>query len=221
MKARIAQRVGRIITGSVHAVVDAIEGVAPEAVMEQAIREVDSAIEEVRHELGCAQAARHNASRRLAERNEEHDKLLDGVTVALEESRNDLAEVAVGRQLDIEAQIPVIEETITDSIERETELESYIAALNGKRREMQKELDDFRLLNRKAESGAPANGDTPNPAAEQKVANAAGAFERVLSRHGISVTDSGAASSAQLAELESLSRSNRIKERLAEIQAAS
>ena len=41
----IAQRVGRLVSGGFNALVDAVENTAPETVMEQAIREIDSAIE--------------------------------------------------------------------------------------------------------------------------------------------------------------------------------
>ena len=40
MKERLIKRVGRIISGSFNAVVDAIENAAPETVMEQALREM-------------------------------------------------------------------------------------------------------------------------------------------------------------------------------------
>ena len=42
-------RVGRVIAGSVHALIDRIEDKAPEAMMEQSIREADSVIHTVRY----------------------------------------------------------------------------------------------------------------------------------------------------------------------------
>src|SRR5262245_18369637 len=47
----IASRVTRVIGGSVHALLDAVEDAAPEGTMAQAIREVDQAVDEVRGEL--------------------------------------------------------------------------------------------------------------------------------------------------------------------------
>ncbi len=52
MKESITGRVGRIVSSSVNALVDAIENVAPAMVMEEAIREVDAVLDEVRAELG-------------------------------------------------------------------------------------------------------------------------------------------------------------------------
>ena len=40
----IASRVTRVVGGSVHALLDAVENAAPESTMAQAIREVDQAI---------------------------------------------------------------------------------------------------------------------------------------------------------------------------------
>lgn len=220
MKTRIAKRVGRIISGSLHALVDAIEGSAPELVMEQSIREVIEAIDEVREELGRIVASKHIANRRLSQKNSEHEELSEKIQTALEEEREDLAEVAVGRQLDIEAQIPVLEETIIDCSEKEKELEGYISALHAKKREMEEELHTFRVSKETVEGmkGSIESGITKSSCSvEKKVSEAASAFDRVLSRYTKQKLGSfsGKECSLQLVELEELSRKNRIHERLA------
>lgn len=48
MKESITTRVGRIISGSVNALVDAFENAAPEMVMEEAMREIDSADDSIK-----------------------------------------------------------------------------------------------------------------------------------------------------------------------------
>ena len=53
----IASRVTRVVSGSVHALLDAVESAAPEATMAQAIREVDRVIDDVRAELGRVEAS--------------------------------------------------------------------------------------------------------------------------------------------------------------------
>lgn len=62
MTESIASRVGRIISGTVNQLVDAAESAAPEAVLEQALREVDQAIQDVRAELGKVEAQIHLAT---------------------------------------------------------------------------------------------------------------------------------------------------------------
>lgn len=218
MKTKIAKRVGRIISGSLHAVVDALEGSAPELVMEQAIREIAESIDEVRDELGRVTASKYMASRRLIQKNTEHENLSLQIQTALLERREDLAEVGVGKQLDIEVQIPVLEETILDCSEKEKELEGYIAALKAKKREMEEELHAFLKSKETAERmfGLTDCGGR-SMSVDKKVNEAASAFDRVLSRYTKQSPScfAGRECSSQMAELEELSRKNRIKERLA------
>lgn len=220
MTNRLASRVGRIISGSMHALIDALEGSTPEIVMEQAIREIDLAIDDVRLELGKAAAAKHLASRRLSQKNTEHEDLSIKSQEALALGREDLVEAAIGRQLDIEAQIPVLEETISDCAEEEKELEGYIAALQAKRREMEDELGAFRKEKQVQESNAPTSLSKGTSKVEKKVQEASSAFERVLARYtNQRLKDTGRKSSSkELAELEELSRKNRILERLTMIK---
>ncbi len=76
-------RVGRVIAGSVHALLDKIEDQAPEAMMEQSIREADSVIDEVRHELGLLSANRHLSQQQHATLNGHHATLAAQIDEAL------------------------------------------------------------------------------------------------------------------------------------------
>src|SRR5262245_54886193 len=154
MAESIGSRVGRIISGSVHALIDAVENAAPEIVMEEAIREVDEAIDEVRAELGRAAANKHLASSRLMEENRKHEELSANIETAVRDKRDDLATAAISRQFDIEAQIPVLETTISECQAREKELEGYIAALQAKKREMQDALRQYVASRQTAASSA-------------------------------------------------------------------
>lgn len=217
MAESLSRRVGRIISGTVNSVVDSVENMTPDVVMEQAIREVDSAIDEVRTELGRVIAARHLASDRLANESKRHEDLSEKIRVALAEGREDLAEAAIAKLMDIEAQIPVIESSISESKERGTELERYVEALKARRREMRDELKAFRAA---AEESTRSEGDSPSGSTDRAAAavdRAGDAFERVMSSNiGLSSGDPVDAETAKkLAELDDLARENRIKERLA------
>ena len=83
----ITARVGRIISGGVNQLIDAVENVAPETVMEQAVREVDSAIDDVRTELGKTVANKHLATRRLADAGAKHEDLAGKIELAIKEGR--------------------------------------------------------------------------------------------------------------------------------------
>ena len=63
--------------------------------MEQTVREIDGAIDDVRTELGKSNAAKHLANKRLGEKNAQHGALGDKIEVALGEDRDDLAEAAI------------------------------------------------------------------------------------------------------------------------------
>ena len=220
MREKLTGRVGRIITGSFHALVDAVESAAPEVVMEQALREIDGAIEEVRAELATVIANKHLANTRLGQVNARIEDLVEKIELAVTENRDDLAEAAISRQLDIEAQVPVLENQITDLGSEEKELESYIAALQGKKREMKEELLYYK---NSMKEGAPAEiGSAAGRAGvESRVSQAESAFDRVLGNATGMSSDSlstDKASAAALNELEDLARRNRVQERLAAIK---
>lgn len=224
MTSHIAKRVGSIISGSLHAIMDAIEGCSPEIIMEQAIREVEHAITDVRAELGKVIASRHLANKRLVQKNAQHDEYGNQAEIAVQERRDDLAEIAIARQLDIEAQIPVLEQAIADSAEKEKELDGYIQALLAKRREMEEELETYRKMSLanpsdNSESGEAING---NSKLHHKVEHATNSFDRMMKRQtGVVSRDRvNGKDASQLAELEEMARKNRIQERLAAVKSA-
>ena len=220
MSENIAKRVGRLVSGGFNAMVDAVENSAPETVMEQAVREVDEAVDEVRAELGKAEANKHLASKRLMEENRKHEEFSEKIALALKEGRDDLAETAVAQQMDIEAQVPVLEAAITDSAEQAGELEGYIKALKAKRREMEEELVRFRSSSKT--SPGESRGEAKGSDVESKVDRASSAFDRVINRASGMPGMTGPSdrvSAAQMAELDDLTRKNAIQERLARIKA--
>ena len=215
----LINRVKRLVSGSVNSIVDAVENAAPETVMKEAIREIDSAIDEVRDQLGLAIANKHHANKRLMEASAKHEELAEKLRLAVDQERDDLAEAAIARQLDLEAQIPVLEDALKDTSLEESELESYISALTGRRREMEEDLQTY-LASRPKETEALAGG-AENAQPDRKVENAETAFNRVL-RGATGVPGTAKAdndTAAKLAELEMVSRENRIKERLAALKA--
>ncbi|MGF1463895.1 MAG: PspA/IM30 family protein [Maricaulaceae bacterium] len=211
-------RVTRLVSASVNAVVEQVEAANPDMVMREALREIDAALFEVRDELGKTAAAKHVSAQRLLDANTRHEALSEQISLALAQSRDDLAEAAIAKQMDLEAQAQILEEAIAEAAERETELQSYVAALQGKRRDMEDELDTWSKA--QAETATP-DKDQSEDSAQAKVSNAEAAFDRVMSRaSGVRGVDRGAADqAAKLAELETLSREHRIKERLAAAKA--
>ena len=221
MKESLGSRVGRLVSGGFNALVDAVENAAPEVVMEQATREIDGAVDEVRAELGRVLANRHLAQKRLVEENRKHSELAEKIDFAVRESRDDLAEVAIARQMDVEAQIPVLEAAISAAGEKERELEGCISALQARKREMMDELRAYRESRAAAETAEATQA--AGAGAGGKADRASAAFDRIMERNtGIGSPGTiDRKDAAKLAELEELSRSNRIKERLAAVKAKS
>lgn len=215
----LMNRVKRLVSGGVNSIVDAVENASPETVMKEAVREIDIAIDEVRDQLGLAIANKHHANKRLMEASAKHEELAEKLRLAVDQNRDDLAEAAIARQLDLEAQIPILEDALKDASEEETEFESYISALTGRRREMEEDLQTY-LASRPKEADALV-GSATSAAPDRKVENAETAFNRVLrGATGVPGTASADRDTAtKLAELEKVSRDNRIKERLAAVKA--
>ncbi|WP_213995086.1 PspA/IM30 family protein [Arsukibacterium sp.] len=219
MSESITRRVARLVSGSVNALVDAVESSAPEAVMEQAIRELDAAIADTRTELGQQVAQKHLASKKLMEENSRYELLTGQLDVAVANGRDDLAEAGIAQQMDIEARIPVLEASISDCANREKELEGFIQALQAKKREMKAELTAFIQAQASKASTTVAGGNSADNATN-KAERASDAFGRVLEKaSGIAGRDTGLANAGKLAELEELARKNRVAERLAALKA--
>lgn len=222
MSETLKTRVGRVIAGSVHALLDRIEDQAPEAMMEQSIREADAVIDDVRHELGVVSANRHLSQQQHASLNSQHAKLAAQIDEALTGGREDLARAAVARQLDIEAQLPVLETTLGEYTRQEAELQGYVAALLAKKREMQEALSEFRKSRAAAAATVSSKGGTAGSSAEHRIDSVTGAFDRIYERQtGLSGTARGNTlqQAAQLKELDDMVRDNKIAERMAQLKA--
>lgn len=219
----LAARVARIVSGSAHAVIDAIEGAIPDAVIQQTMRDIDKAIDDVRGELGRVIAERHLAGKRLAEQSSRYEELGQQIEVALREDREDLARAGVEHQLDVEAQIPILEAAVADAAKRETELDGYIAALQAKRREMDESFRAMVVARARAEEQAgAAPGASGGPGVARRVDDATAAFDRMMAREGApSLGGVDRDRGAKLAELDTMARRNRVDERLAALKARS
>lgn len=208
MSESMTGRVGRLISGSINAVIDAAENVSPVIVMQESIREVDQAITEVRHELGKVVVQQHITQERMKNEENKHQILQGQVSVALQEGREDLAEAAIAKQMDIEAQLPILKQALENADKESKEMEGFIAALQAKKREMQEELKRFKKINSASSSAA---------SSEEQLSKAEEAFNRVM---GTEMPAGRNADEAKLAELEELTRKNRIQERLRAMKAA-
>lgn len=221
MSENLRSRVTRLITGSAHALLGKIEDAAPLALLEQSVREVEQLTDEVRAELGRLVANRHVAQQQLLRLNQEHEALGAAISTALAQQREDLAKPAIARQLDIEAQLPILESSLAELGQQDKELSSFIEALMGKKREMNQSITDFEASRRQTHNPAASTASAASNTAA-RLEQAQSAFDRTYQRQtGLSPAAHGAglAQAAQLTELNQLVLDNKINERLAALKA--
>ena len=220
MSETLSRRVGRLVSGGFHALIDAAENLAPEAVMNESIREIERAVDEVRAELGKVLAQKHLAAKKMADESNRHEAIDANLQAAVVAGRDDLAEAGIAEQMDIEARLPILENTIADCAAQEKELEGFIVALQAKKREMQQQLQDWRAAQQSMGTGKTVGGNGSDLNRIARDAEKSGnAFDRVMGRQNSVHSSTDAAQLAKLKELEDLSRNNRIAERLAALKA--
>ena len=220
MSETLSRRVGRLVSGGFHALIDAAENLVPEAAMNESIREIERAVDEVRAELGKVLAQKHLAAKKMADESNRHEAIDANLQAAVDAGRDDLAEAGIAEQMDIEACLPILENTIADCAAQEKELEGFIAALQAKKREMQQQLQDWRAAQQSMGTGKTAGGNGSDLNRITRDAEKSGnAFDRVMGRQNSVHSSTDAAQLAKLKELEDLSRNHRIAERLAALKA--
>jgi phage shock protein A len=217
MSEGLIKRISRLVSASANSLVDSIESAAPQMVMEEAIREIEAATKDVRIQLGKLEASKYLSTQTLNKDNEKHAELQAQIEVAVQQSRDDLAEVAIAKQMDIEAMIPVIEKNIAEDDAEIKELESYISALQAKKREMEESLNEFIKASEHIDNSAYSDGGTSTNVST-RVDGATSVFNRVAGGAIGVDTNTKLADEKKLAELETLTRNNRIKERLAKVK---
>lgn len=208
----IVGRIGRLIAGMAHGAVDSAERANPRTVLEQAIREIDAAAEEVRTELGKKAAERFRVESRRKELGGELSELDRTIAVAVKQDRDDLAAAGIERQLDIEAQIGVLEAVLKDIDESVAQFNATLDAVRASRREADARLAD---LARQADASGPAGaaGSGTHSRVAAKVERAEAVVARVAGVPGGLPPAGGAVD-----ELRQLARDHAVKERLARLK---
>lgn len=213
----VLSRLGRLIAGMAHNALDTAEGVQPIAVLEQAIREIDAAANEVRVELGKATAERHRLQARRDELSDELRNLDRQVKIAVGEDRDDLAAAGIGRQLDIEAQTRVLDTLTADVDEKIAKATDTLDAVKASRREAERRLYEFKQA---ATSSAASPQGTPTLDALSQAAARVERAEHASARLTGVPAGRERKDVKSIEALEALAREHSVKERLARIKAS-
>lgn len=210
-KEGILSRMGRLIAGLANSAVDKAEGANKIVIVEQALREIDSAAEEARVDIGKARSEEYRILSRRDEIGADLHALDDKIRTAVSAGRDDLAKAGVARQIDLESQLAALDKALADARTDLGEGQQALQAVLATRREAEARLADLkRSIGQFADNG-PSGLAKANPVGH--AARAAAVVSRVT---GVPGGDRSA--SADLDELDRLHREQAIAARLAQFK---
>lgn len=204
MAESIFARVRRVLSGKMEDQVDEMERANSDTVMREAIREVDRAIDEVRRDMNAAILRRLQAARQQNVCAKRAGELTAKAQFALNEGREDLAQGALARQVDLEEQAERLDAVQELARSQEAKLEEGLAALRGRKKQMEDALHAFVMARGK------------------RMENAETAFDRAMTGGGgIGFSRADAEAINQVAEIDTMARRASVSDRLALLKAGS
>jgi phage shock protein A len=219
MAESIFARVSRLLSATVEDAVDRMEQAGGDAVMREAIREADRAIDDVKAEHESTMARRLQAARQQRMLTERAEELTAKARFALGQGREDLAEAALSRQIDFEAHAKELDAVQQQAREEEQRLEDSLAALGARKRQMEDALQAYLVSRREAALGGDGPG-RPGRSAEKKVVAAEQAFDRAMAgAGGVGFARADADTINRVAELDGMQKSATVADRLAALKA--
>src|SRR5690349_9468929 len=111
-------------------------------------------------------AEKHRLGARSAELQREHDDLGSKLTAAVAAGRDDLASAGLGRQIDIEAQIALLDRLLAEADDQIARLEEALSAVRASRREAEERLAELKT----SAAAASADGGPPRVPVPQPIA---------------------------------------------------
>lgn len=219
MTESIFTRISRILSASIEDTIDRLEVAGGPAVMREAIREAERAVEQANAERDGVTTRRLQATRQSQLLAKRITELNDKAVFALDEAREDLAEAALSRQIDFEGQAKALDDVQTQARAEEIELETGIAALVARKEQMEEALAAFEVVKR---NSAPQSlhDARRDPSPEGRFDAAEKAFGRVMKNTGgVSFTRVDAETIQRIAEIDVLQKSAAVAQRLAALKA--
>lgn len=213
-------RTRRLLTARIEDTLDAMEQANSGRTMREAIREVDRTIDDVRADREAAIARRNHAGSQQHMIATKIEELTEMARFALSKSREDLAEGALSRQLDLERQIAELDQVQQHARDEEEQLDESLAALRARKRQMEDALMAFTIAQKEAAPGGSVRLKRTRDV-ERRVERAGAAFDRALTgAGGVGLTQSKVEDIDQVAEIDSLRKSATVAERLAALKQA-
>lgn len=219
MSDNLIGRVRFLLSGSFHALLDKAEDLAPEAALNQHIRQIDKAIDELRVQLGQILAKKHLTTKQINQENNRHIALTDKINIALTKGHEQMARAGIDEQLNIEAKLPIFEQIVVDCMVQEKELEELIKALKIKRLQMITAMQDFYKTQTKSQKDNAVNLTVSPYSVVQNAEKTSNAFDRLMQRQtGVFLQGSDTKRISQLQQLDEFGRRHDIDERLTQFK---
>ena len=145
-------------------------------------------------------------------------ELTEKARFALSEGREDLAEGALARQLELEEQDGKLQQAQELARAEEDKLEESLAALRDRKKQMEEALAAFQIARSEASLGGSDASTTIDR--ERRLENAESAFDRAMTGGGgVGFTRGDAKAINQVAEIDTLSKRATVADRLAALKA--
>ena len=212
MAESVLKRVQRVVSAGVESAVDAAESLSGGSLMREAIREVDRAIEKLAADRQGARTRRLQAEHQQQTCRDALASLEEQARFALQKGRDDLAQAAVVRQLELETQIGRLAVMREEAAEEEKALDQSLTALRQRKAQMEADLRALEAARRAATAEA-----GPGARLDAKVTKAEAAFGRGISAAG---GLRGVDAAAAVDEIEELRKQQVVADRLAALREA-
>ncbi len=213
MTESIFSRVKRMVSGNVEDMVDSMERAGGASVMRQAIREVDQVVAEAKTERDEATAQRLQAVRQQRMYAERLEDMQEKAQYAMDQGRDDLAEAALHRQMDFEAQKAKLSDIETQAAEQERQMEESLASLEIRKAHLEEELKHFETARADADLES-CHPESKGADAVRRVERAETAFTRAMSGAGGTTDIAKGEHIKKVAEIDTMRKQSEIEERM-------
>jgi len=211
VSASVFMRVSGAILSQIEVGVGSAEQASRWGFSRKSIREMEAAIEDVRSQQFAAASKRDRAVSERAAQLVLATTWGENAAYALSKERRDLAEQAIGRQLDAECEAKAAAEREHELTMEAERLASLVTELTAERKRMVAELAAFE----RSQPIAP-NERKQEDTAEQRFDRARARFDRLMDDERSARSD--AAENADMHEIDKLRRADQVSERLAALQ---
>src|SRR5579883_1749738 len=210
-------RAGRLLAGIAVEAIERAEGNNKQAVVKQAIREIEAAEQEARDDLARERAQEWRLKARQGEIAREMEALSAQIATAVAGGRDDLAKSGIARQMDLEAQFEVVGKALEESEDKiETVLTTLRAIMSG--------LQDAEARLAELKKSEEQETASKSGGAKRAAGHTTAAAKSAKASHAIARTvgvPASMAPSRDIDELSKLHRDKEIAERLAKLKSES